>query len=164
MPDYIVNLTYLVASILFIYALKGLSHPRTAVRGNLFGAIGMLLAIVVTLWDQRIVSFEVILAGLIIGATIGAVLALKIKMTAMPQLVALFNGFGGGTSTLVAGAVLLELQQNVQVVELQISIASVFSGIIGTVTFWGSLVAFGKLQGIFGDAAIRFKSTGKVNI
>ncbi|MEE8403998.1 MAG: NAD(P)(+) transhydrogenase (Re/Si-specific) subunit beta [candidate division Zixibacteria bacterium] len=164
MPDYIVNLTYLVASILFIYALKGLSHPRTAVRGNLFGAIGMLLAIVVTLWDQRIVSFEVILAGLIIGAAIGAVLALKIKMTAMPQLVALFNGFGGGTSTLVAGAVLLELQQNVQVVELQISIASVFSGIIGTVTFWGSLVAFGKLQGIIGDAAIRFKSTGKVNI
>lgn len=164
MPDYIVNLTYLVASILFIYALKGLSHPRTAVRGNLFGAIGMLLAIVVTLWDQRIVSFEVILAGLIIGAAIGAVLALKIEMTAMPQLVALFNGFGGGTSTLVAGAVLLELQQNVQVVELQISTASVFSGIIGTVTFWGSLVAFGKLQGIIGDAAIRFKSTGKVNI
>jgi NAD(P) transhydrogenase subunit beta len=164
MPEYIVNIVYLAASVLFIYALKGLSHPRTAVRGNLLGAIGMFLAIVVTLWDRRIISFEVILAGIIIGGAIGAVLALKIHMTAMPQLVALFNGFGGGASTLVAGAVLMESLHSGQPVELQLSAASVASGIIGTVTFWGSLVAFGKLQGLVKDAAIRFRGTGNVNI
>ena len=98
-----VNLVYLLAAALFILGLRGLSHPRTAVRGNLMGATGMLLAIVVTLLDQRIVGFEVILAGVVVGALVGTLVALRVPMTAMPQLVALFNGFGGGASAAAWG-------------------------------------------------------------
>ena len=108
MQAVIINLTYLVASALFIFGLKGLTHPRSAVRGNLLGALGMLLAVLVTLIDRRIISFEIIIAGVVVGSLIGAILAVKIQMTAMPQLVALFNGFGGGASVLVAGAALIE--------------------------------------------------------
>ena len=104
----LVNLAYLVASVLFIFGLKGLTHPRTAVRGNIMGALGMFIAVVVTLVDQRIISYELIIIGVIIGGLIGMVLAIKIEMTAMPQLVALFNGFGGGASVLVASAALIE--------------------------------------------------------
>ncbi|MFX1554640.1 MAG: NAD(P)(+) transhydrogenase (Re/Si-specific) subunit beta, partial [Promethearchaeota archaeon] len=104
----IINLAYLIASILFILGLRGLTHPRTAVRGNLLGALGMLVAVVVTLLNRRIVSYEVIFAGLVVGSAIGTGLAVKIRMTAMPQLVALFNGFGGGASVLVAGAAFQE--------------------------------------------------------
>jgi len=105
----LVNIAYLVAASLFIFGLKGLSHPRTAVRGNRLGALGMLLAIVITLLDQSIVGYGIILAGIVVGGGIGAVLAVRIKMTDMPQLVALFNGFGGVASVLVAGAALLEV-------------------------------------------------------
>ncbi len=158
----VINLTYLLASILFIVGLKGLAHPRTAVRGNLLGAVGMLLAIVVTLIDRRIVGFEVIIAGLIVGGAIGAVLAVKIEMTAMPQLVALFNGFGGGASVLVAGAALIESGM-IGGVNLQLTVATVASGIIGAVTFWGSLVAFGKLQEVISGNAIHFAGQQVVN-
>ena len=106
MSSGLVNIAYLVAASLFIFGLKGLSHPRTAVRGNLLGALGMLLAIVITLLDKNIIGYEYIIAGIIIGGAIGAALAIKIKMTAMPELVALFNGFGGLASILVAGAAL----------------------------------------------------------
>lgn len=158
----VINLTYLLASILFIVGLKGLAHPRTAVRGNLLGAVGMLLAIVVTLIDRRIVGFEVIIAGLIVGGAVGAILAVKIEMTAMPQLVALFNGFGGGASVLVAGAALIESGM-IGVVNLQLTVATVASGIIGAVTFWGSLVAFGKLQEVISGNAIHFAGHQVVN-
>ena len=103
----LINFAYLVAATLFILGLKGLAHPRTAVRGNLIGALGMFIAVVATLLDQHIVTFEIILAGVVVGSLVGAVLALKIRMTAMPQLVALFNGFGGGASVLVAGGALM---------------------------------------------------------
>ena len=96
MQEPYVNLAYVVAAALFVLGLKGLSHPRTAVRGNLMAATGMLIAVVVTLVDREIVGFEVIAAGVVVGSVIGAVLATRIAMTAMPQLVALFNGFGGG--------------------------------------------------------------------
>ena len=99
-----IDLFYLIAAVLFIFGLKGLSHPRTAVRGNLLGALGMLLAIVVTLLDKRIISFEVIIAGIVVGALVGAVMAYRSPMTAVPQVVAIFNGFGGGASALAVGA------------------------------------------------------------
>jgi NAD(P) transhydrogenase subunit beta len=83
---------YLLASVLFVIGLKYLSHPRTAVRGNLLGAVGMLIAIVVTLLDRQILRFEYILIGLVLGSAAGTILALRIRMTAMPQLVALLNG------------------------------------------------------------------------
>jgi len=157
MPPALINLVYLLAAVLFILALRGLAHPRTAVRGNLLGASGMLLAIVVTLLDRRIVGFEVILAGLVVGAGVGALLAVRIQMTAMPQMVALLNGFGGGASLLVAGAALLEAAAAEAGVPLaQLTVATVASGLIGAVTFWGSLVAFGKLQGLIPEQSVVF--------
>ena len=157
----LVNIAYLVAASLFIFGLKGLTHPRTAVRGNRLGALGMLLAVVITLLDQSIVGYGIILAGIVVGGGIGAVLAVRIKMTDMPQLVALFNGFGGVASVLVAGAALLEvavLKGTLGSIALnaQFSISTFASGLIGAITFWGSLVAFGKLQGLTNDGSVRY--------
>ena len=143
-PD-VISIGYLVAAVLFILGLKALGRPRTAPRGNLLGATGMLLAILVTLLDQSIISYGVLLAGLALGGLIGAVLALRVQMTAMPELVALFNGFGGGASVLVASA------SFIQAVDLgraddQLAVAAALTALIGAVTFTGSLVAFAKLQ------------------
>lgn len=163
MTEFLINVGYLLAAILFIFGLKGLTHPRTAVRGNLLGACGMLLAIVITLTDHRIVSFEIILAGVILGAAIGAVLALKIEMTAMPELVALFNGFGGIASVLVAGAALVESTIGGGSALVQTTVATAASGLIGAVTFWGSLVAFGKLKGLISENAVLFSGQQVIN-
>jgi NAD(P) transhydrogenase subunit beta len=155
----IVNLTYLLAAMLFIFGLKGLSHPKTAVRGNMLGATGMLLAIVVTLLAHDILSFPLILLGLLIGALIGTTFALTIKMTAMPQMVGLFNGFGGLASAMVAGAVLFQVMIGTGAEssgDLQLLIATVASGLIGSVTFVGSLIAFGKLQGLVTEKPVRY--------
>ena len=164
MTDIIINIGYLISAALFIFGLKGLTHPRTAVRGNLLGACGMLLAIVITLTDQNIVSFEVIVAGIVIGALIGLVLAIKIEMTSMPELVAAFNGFGGIASVFVAGAVLIE--NNLETTPpplVQATVAIAASGLIGAVTFCGSLVAFAKLKGLVGDAAVLFSGQQVIN-
>lgn len=136
------NFGYLIAAILFIFGIKGITHPRSAVRGNLLGALGMLLAIVVTLVGSGTVNWVSVLLGLIVGTAIGAWLAIHVQMTQMPQLVALFNGFGGGASVLVAGAELTHLGTETHVV----LIATAATGLIGAVTFWGSFVAAGKLQ------------------
>jgi NAD(P) transhydrogenase subunit beta len=157
-----INLTYLLASILFIVGLKGLTHPRTAVRGNKLSSLAMFIAVVVTLVDQRILGFEVILAGLVLGAAVGIVLALKIQMTAMPQLVALFNGFGGGASVLVAGAALIQTTQSGTPTSY-FTVATAVSGIIGAVTFWGSLVAFAKLQELISGRALGFPGDYIIN-
>ena len=151
----LINFAYLVAAVLFILGLKGLGHPRTAVRGNFLGALGMFIAVVITLLDQHIVTFEIILAGVVVGSLIGAILALKIRMTAMPQLVALFNGFGGGASVLVAGGALIEATHGGALPDLQSTVATAASGIIGAVTFWGSLVAFSKLQELLFRGSVR---------
>jgi NAD(P) transhydrogenase subunit beta len=147
----LINLAYLVAAALFILGLKGLAHPKTAVRANLIGAVGMLLAIVATLLDRNVLgggaqAFTLIFIAILIGAAAGGILALKIQMTAMPQMVALLNGFGGGASVLVAGAALTDAGAEPSV---QLLVATAASGIIGAVTFWGSLVAFDKLQELF---------------
>ncbi len=163
MPPVIINIGYLIASVLFIFGLKGLTHPRTAVRGNLLGATGMLLAVVLTLINQKILSYEMILVGLIIGGAIGAVLAIKIQMTEMPELVALFNGFGGAASVLVAGAALVESSVGVDVPMVQLTVATAASGLIGAVTFWGSLVAFGKLKGLVNENAVLFTGQQVIN-
>ncbi len=159
----LINIGYLIASVLFIIGLKGLTHPRTAVRGNLLGAVGMLLAVVLTLTDQHIVSYEMILLGLIIGGAIGAALAIKIEMTSMPELVAVFNGFGGIASVFVAGAALIENTLGTEMPLAQLTVAIAASGLIGAVTFWGSLVAFGKLKGLIGDNAILFSGQQIIN-
>ena len=151
-----INLFYLIAAVLFILGLKGLSNPRTAVQGNLLGSSGMLLAIVVTLLDKRIVDFEVIVAGVVVGALVGAVLAYRVPMTGVPQLVAVFNGFGGGASALAVGAALEEALKGgfVEAVDVQFTVSAVMAGIIGGVAFTGSAIAFGKLQGIVTEKPI----------
>ncbi len=152
METALVNTAYLVAASLFILGLKQMGRPRTAVRGNLMGALGMAIAVVATLvgiW-RREEPLGYIIFGTIIGVAVGAVLANRIQMTAMPQLVALFNGFGGGASVFVAGADLIQSTGRVPDPQTQLAvlIATALSGVIGAVTFWGSLVAFGKLQEI----------------
>jgi NAD(P) transhydrogenase subunit beta len=147
-PSFVINLAYLLASVLFILGLKGLSHPRTAVRANLIGAAGMLLAVVATLLDRSVLgspvqAFALIFAAILVGSIAGALLAMRIQMTAMPQMVALLNGLGGGASVLVAGAALVDASGEPT---MQLLIATAISGLIGAVTFWGSLVAFDKLQ------------------
>ncbi|MCA9422340.1 MAG: NAD(P)(+) transhydrogenase (Re/Si-specific) subunit beta, partial [Nitrospira sp.] len=163
MSGVLINIGYLAASVLFILGLKGLTHPRTAVRGNLMGAAGMFIAVLLTLTSQRIISFEMILLGIVIGGTIGALLAIKIQMTEMPELVALFNGFGGAASVLVAGAALFESVGGADVPMIQLTIAIAVSGLIGAVTFWGSLVAFGKLKGLVNENAFLFSGQQVIN-
>lgn len=145
-----IDLAYLLASILFIVGLKGLTRPRTAVRGNLTGSLGMLVAIVAAFFDlqhqgmiaETGISLTWIFAGLVMGTVVGIVLALKIRMESMPELVALFNGLGGAASFLVAGA---ELAHKGPAIESNASIAVAISGLIGAVTLSGSLIAFAKL-------------------
>mgnify|MGYP005658746321 FL=1 len=139
-----INLSYILASVLFIFGLKMLSSPDTAQRGNFVSSLGMLLAVVVTLLSKEIVSFQFILIGLIGGGAVGAISAIRIKMTSMPELVALLNGFGGASSLLVASAELFALTASNLVAMIAIGIAT----IIGGVTFSGSLIAFGKLSEI----------------
>jgi len=148
----LVQISYIVASILFIMGLKQMGRPKTAVRGNLLGASGMLLAVVMTLvWvanggvSDQAASFWFIGIGVIIGAAVGAVLALRVQMTQMPQLVALFNGLGGAASVFVAAAELFSRSGETAMTG-DVLLATAASGIIGAVTFWGSLVAYGKLQ------------------
>ena len=145
----LVNIAYLVAAVLFILDLKMLAHPRTAVRGNWLGFFGMLLAIVATLASGRF-DWPYLALAVAIGTVIGAVAAVRVQMTSMPEMVGLFNGFGGGASVLVAGSALIAAFAAIGAGEahggnLQMRIATVLSGIIGSVTFFGSYVAFGKL-------------------
>ena len=144
------NVAYLVAAILFIVGMQMLSHPRSAVRGNLVGAVGMAIAIIVTLLQTQIVDYKVIFAGILVGSAIGAFLALKVQMTGMPQMVALLNGAGGGASTIVAGASLIEAAGLDALGEgaarIQFLLFTGATGIIGAITLWGSLVAWAKLE------------------
>ena len=161
-----IDLVYLLASVLFILGIRGLTHPRTAVRGNLMGATGMLLAIVATLLDTEVLGaglsgFGVILAGIALGSAIGVTLAVRIQMTAMPEMVALLNAFGGGASAFVAGAVLVGGSGS----STQVAVATVATGLIGSVTFWGSLVAFDKLRGmLLPDAPVTFAGQQPLNL
>ncbi len=161
-----IDLFYLAAAVLFILGLKGLSHPRTAVRGNLLGSAGMLLAIVVTLLDRRIVSFETIVAGLVVGGLIGVVMAYRTPMTAMPQMVAVLNGFGGGASALAVGAALEEALKGgfVEEISVQFTVAAALSGIIGGVSLTGSGIAFGKLQGLIKERPVLLWGRHAINL
>ncbi len=162
----LINLAYLLAVVLFIVGLKGLSHPRTAVRGNQLGALGMFIAIVATLLDRQILSFEWIVLGMVVGALVGTVMALRVPMTAMPQMVAILNGFGGAASALVAGASIVEsaLPEVTPPAPLsQLMPAAAASGIIGAVTFWGSLIAFAKLQGLISENPLQVSFLHYIN-
>jgi NAD(P) transhydrogenase subunit beta len=142
-----IRVLYIVAFSLFIYGLSGLTGPRTAVRGNAIAAVGMAIAVVATLLYPGIGNWGLIILGVAIGTAIGVPAARNVKMTQMPQMVALFNGVGGGAVALIAWA---EFRQTdgYSGVATYIAIFSLFAAIVGSVSFWGSNVAFGKLQEI----------------
>lgn len=146
--DDVIGLGYLVAAALFILGLKGLGKPRTALRGNQLGAAGMFVAVLVTLIDNQIVSYWQLAIGVALGAAIGVVLATRVQMTSMPQLVALFNGFGGLASVLVGAASFFEAVGR-GTDDAQLNIAAAFTAFIGAVTFTGSIIAFTKLQEVW---------------
>ena len=151
-----IDAAYLIAAVLFIVGLKRLGSPDTARSGNMLGALGMLIAIAATLFSQEILGFGAILAGLAIGGLIGLVLARTVQMTAMPQLVAIFNGFGGGASALVAVDEYIRIGETGAAATPDVAVTIAISILIGTVTFSGSLVAFGKLQGVVTGNAVTY--------
>src|SRR4029453_16492782 len=140
------DLLYLVTIVTFIVALRFLSSPRRARLGNFVGAGGMLLGVVVTLAQDDGESYGLIAAGMAVGAVVGAVGARMVKMTAMPQMVALFNGVGGGAGALIAFAEFHNLAPEPGRVGGDETVSIVVSALIGSISFAGSLVAFGKLQ------------------
>ncbi|MBF6356344.1 NAD(P)(+) transhydrogenase (Re/Si-specific) subunit beta [Nocardia higoensis] len=152
--DNLVNILYIVAFAMFIYGLMGLTGPKTAVRGNWIAAAGMGLAVVATLISIRDTgNWILIIAGLVVGVALGVPPAKFTKMTEMPQLVAAFNGVGGGTVALIAWAEFLDTTgfsnfKHGEEPTVHIIVGSLFAAIIGSISFWGSLIAFGKLQEI----------------
>ena len=159
MQDLVIPIIYLISAVFFILGLRQLSHPRTALKGNRTASIGMLLAIVATLLNNQILDFQSIFIAILIGSAIGAILAKQIEMTSMPQLVALFNGFGGAASLLVATA---EFYRG-GIFPIFIFFTIALSVLIGSVTFSGSFIAFLKLQGIMKGAPIQFKGQHAFN-
>ncbi|MBN1868305.1 NAD(P)(+) transhydrogenase (Re/Si-specific) subunit beta [Candidatus Sumerlaeota bacterium] len=172
------DLLYLLAAVLFIVGLKMLGSARTARRGNLLSAFAMLLAVVTALVAEHIVDWPYIIVGLIVGGVVGVVAARKVQMTAMPQMVALFNGTGGLASVLVAYSEYVvrdnraaeltatagtRLEAFHQALPLDVSITVVLSLLIGAVTFSGSLIAWAKLQGVMRGAPITFKGQKYLN-
>lgn len=162
LPDTI-QIIYLIATFFFIRGLKLLNSPATARKGNQLAALGMFIGIVVTLFDQQIISFEWIIAGILIGGLIGAVLAKKVAMTAMPELVAVFNGFGGGASALVAWGEFSRLVDPTSMTPDSL-ITTGLGIFVGALTFTGSFVAFGKLKGFISGNAITFPGLNVINI
>jgi NAD(P) transhydrogenase subunit beta len=159
-----VLLAYLVAAVLFILGIRRLSSPRTASSGNAIAAVGMLIAIVGTLVHQDVLSYTTVFAAMVVGGSIGAVSAYTVRMTAMPQMVAMFNGFGGGASALVATAELLRSIDAGSSPELALVIPIVLGVIIGAVTLTGSLIAFAKLQEVMTGQPIVFPLQQPFNV
>ena len=153
------NIFYVLAAVLFILGIKKLSHPKTARNGNFIAASGMLIAILATLLSYGAIDLQMIFIGMIIGSIIGATFALKVEMTQMPQMVAIFNGFGGSASALVAAAEFLKTGDATTFTYSTIVI-SIF---VGTLTFTGSFIAFGKLQGFISGQPIVFPGQQLIN-
>ncbi|GAB1262148.1 NAD(P)(+) transhydrogenase (Re/Si-specific) subunit beta [Aurantivibrio plasticivorans] len=155
--EMLINLSYVVATVLFIFGLKLLGHPGTARRGNLLSSLGMLIAVVVTLTDQAIVDFQWIAIGLVVGAIIGALAARMVAMTSMPEMVAIFNGFGGLASLLVGWAAFTTDSSAFVLITIFLSI------LIGGVTFTGSILAWGKLSERVTGRPVQFAGQRFVN-
>jgi H+-translocating NAD(P) transhydrogenase subunit beta len=158
-----IDLAYLVAAICFIIAIRRLSHPRTARTGNLIGAAGMAIAVGATFAIQEIDTYWLMLAGIAVGSVIGVVSARMVRMTAIPQMVALFNGVGGGAAALIAAAEFHRLSPLPGTMRTEEIVGILFSALIGSVSFWGSLVAFGKLQEFVPGRPIVFPAQNAIN-
>jgi len=161
-------LLYLAASVCFILALKGLSSPASARRGNLIGIAGMAIAVVTTLLSPEVLSYEWILAGLVLGGGIGVTIALRIQMTAMPQLVAAFHSLVGMAAVLVAAAALYNPEAYgigvAGAIKVQSRIEMSLGVVIGAITFSGSVIAFSKLQGLVSGAPVVFRGQHLLNL
>jgi len=157
------NLLYLVTIVTFILALRFLSSPAHARRGNQIGAIGMLIAIAVTFAKSGMTDYWAIALAMVIGGGFGAVAARKVKMTAMPQMVALFNGVGGGAAALVSLAELHRILPDPGRPKVDIGLAIVLSALIGSISFAGSMIAFAKLQELIGGRPITYAGQQFVN-
>lgn len=151
-----IELTYLVATGLFILGLKKLGSPATARQGNVWASVGMLLAVVATLLNQQVLNYQMIVAGIALGSVIGVIAAYKVAMTAMPQMVGLLNGLGGAASALVAIGEFWRLLSMGQGVPVGSTITVILGVLIGGVTLTGSFVAFGKLQGLITGKPVKF--------
>ena len=149
------NLFYLISAVCFILGLKRLSHPKTARSGNFLAALGMLIAIAATLASSDVLDLQLIVIGIGTGAVIGLLFATRVQMTEMPQMVAIFNGLGGAASALVASSEFFKIDN--------LSFIICLSVFIGTLTFSGSFIAFGKLQGIVSGRAVTFKGQQLLN-
>jgi NAD(P) transhydrogenase subunit beta len=152
-------LAYLVSAVLFILALKGLTHPASARRGNLYGMIGMGIAVAATLLGDEVRSYGFIIAGVAGGAVIGTIAALRIQMTAMPQLVAALHSFVGLAAVLVAIGTFMNTAAPEAVMMAELSAGIV----IGAITFTGSVIAFGKLQGLISGKPVKFSGQHALN-
>ena len=152
----IIDIAYLVSAICFIYGIKMLSHPKTARNGNIIASLGMLLAIIATVYLGTELNPIMIATAMIIGSIIGVFFAIKVEMTQMPQLVAIFNGFGGGASALVASSEFLKANSLNQFNGPVLIISIALSILVGTLTLTGSFIAFGKLQGIVTTKPVTF--------
>jgi H+-translocating NAD(P) transhydrogenase subunit beta len=158
-----IDACYLVASVLFILGIRGLSHPRTARRGNVLAAVGMLIAVVATLLDPQVENFGLIILGIVLGTVVGVVSARAVKMTAMPQMVALFNGVGGGAVAAVALSEYHELIPEPGEIPLETLLPTLLACVIGAVSFAGSMVAFAKLQELMTGRPIVFPGNQFLN-
>jgi H+-translocating NAD(P) transhydrogenase subunit beta len=155
------DVLYIIAFGLFIQGLRGLSGPTTAVRGNRIAAVGMTIAIVATLLNKFEGNWGLIVLGVALGAAVGIPAARQVKMTAMPQMVALFNGVGGGAVFLISWSE-FRLTDGFTGVATYITVFSLFAAIVGSVSFWGSNIAFGKLQEIIPGRPISFGSAQQI--
>ncbi|MFM6194561.1 MAG: NAD(P)(+) transhydrogenase (Re/Si-specific) subunit beta, partial [Planktothrix sp.] len=159
-----IQLSYLVAVTLFFFGLKKLGSPATARNGNLWASIGMLIAVVATMLDRQILNYQMIALALIIGSVIGAVIAYKVQMTEMPQMVGLLNGLGGAASSMVAVGEFWRYLALAESPPLGTTITAILGVLIGGVTFTGSMIAFAKLQGIMSGSPILFPLQQQFNI
>ncbi len=158
-----IQLLYLLAAVGFILGLKQLSHPRTARRGNAIAALGMLLAVVVTVVDQDILNVGLVAGAGVVGAAVGVLWARRVAMTGMPEMVAALNGFGGAASALVAGAELVAVGDPASL-RLDVQATILFALAVGAVTTSGSAMAFGKLQGLVPGRAVVYRAQPIVNV
>jgi len=165
MPETIVTIAYLAAGLLFIFSLGGLSAQESAPRGNVFGMLGMAVAVLVTAFGPRVDSYTVLTGALVIGGAIGALLASRVGMTSMPQLVAALHSFVGLAAVLVGIATALDHSKALYGVEARIHETEIFLGVfVGAVTFTGSVIAFGKLQGLIGSKPLLMPGRHLMNL
>jgi H+-translocating NAD(P) transhydrogenase subunit beta len=163
MPHWLTQIFYLISAVFFIIGIKRLGSPATARRGNLISLAGMILAILVTLADRAIISYWVIGAGVVVGSGLGLWQAYAIKMTAMPQMVALLNGWGGAASMIVSAAEFLRAREAGALIPTPTGVVMQAGLLVGGVTLTGSLVAFAKLQEVMPGRPITFPAQNAAN-